>query len=235
MGIVAQAARVGAVAIAPGGYLHAGVPFIKLPFLRRGATTEGLLRPMAQAELGARGQQRILQQEHAQEAVGIAAEALDVEGFVVGNGVLILHASLVGQRLTDDVHEVVLQVVVQGGEGLSPFQEELGGTECRLRVVVVLHLRPAAGLEVVQRGPSAEDALVRALLVVARRAVVDALSQQLPCLLQGGVVSSIAGLHIVAQPLLLGELLGSPGQLAHQLEHHGVVLRPLHGEADALS
>ena len=50
MSIVAQAARVGTVAIAPGGNLHTGIPLVEFLFLGGRAAGDSRLRPMAQTE-----------------------------------------------------------------------------------------------------------------------------------------------------------------------------------------
>ena len=234
MGIVAQSACIGAVAVAPCGYLHACVPLIQ--FLLIGSITRihSILSPMAHTELAASAQQFVLHQQHVQESLCILIKLLAAECLVVGNGLLILHTSLVGQRLSGDVHQIVFKVVVAAillCHAVHQFGSLLGVS----RVIIVLHLRPARSLEVVQRWASAEDTLVRPLLVVACRTVVDALSQYHPRFLDSLILYAVARLHIVLYPSLLGKLLRAPGQFAHQLKHHWIVLASLHCKSYALA
>ena len=163
-----------------------------------------------------------MQQQHLQEALAVGGKRLAAERLVAGHGLLILHTGLVGHGLPYNVDEVVFVVVVAtilvGHTG-----KERGGAQYVVGVVIVRHLRPARCLEIVGRWPSAENALVRPLLVVAHRTVVDGGAQQLPSLLERGVVGAVAGAHVALEPLLLAKLRGAPGQLAHQFEHHRVV------------
>ena len=144
-----------------------------------------------------------------------------------------MHTGLVSQSLPADVHQVILEIIVPL-EPVSGFHHQLGSLTGIVGVIVVLHLRPAGSLEVMERGPSAEDALMRSLLVVSRRTVIDGVNQDVPGLQNILIGLAIAGLHIAANPFFLRELLRSPGQLTHQLKHHGVILRALHREADTL-
>ena len=136
---------------------------------------------------------------------------------------LVLLAGLVGQRLTGDIHEIVLEIVV-ATILLGDAVHQTGGFQSRSGIVVILHLRPAAGLEIVERGTTTEDALVRALLVIASRAVVDGLSEDEPSLLYLRIIHAVAGLHVVFHPIFFRELLRAPRQFAHQFEHHRIIL-----------
>ena len=229
MGIVAQATGVGTVTVAPCGDLHPGVPLIEVALGCRCSTLACLRKTSAQTELTPCAQQFILHGEHIEEPPAIALERPSREGLVVGNGAVILDACLVGQSLTDDIHEVVLEVVVA-----LVFVGNTHHQFCRpariIGVVVVFHLRPTRRLEIVKRWTGTEDALMGPLLVVAQRTVVNASRKHLPCLSNLWVGHAIACLHVLPHPLFLGEGLRPPGQFAHQLKHHGIVLRPLHGE-----
>ena len=152
---------------------------------------------------------------------------------IVGDGLPVLFASLVGESLSADIYQVVLIVVVAMVFVCYTGKENscLSGI---LRVVIVAHLRPAGNLEVIERRSTAEDALVSTLLVVAHRTVVDALRQECPCLLDGCIVHTIAGIAVFLEPVFLGCLLGTPRQFAHQFKHYRVVLRTFHRESPTL-
>ena len=189
---------------------------------------------MAKTELSARAQQLVLHQQHLQETGSILIKALAVETLVVCNGMLILLTSLVGQCLTCDVHQIILEIIVTTVFLCHTIHQP--GSLLRIgRIVIILHLRPTAGLEVVQRRTTAEDTLMRTLLVVASRTVIDAIHENHPSLFYRSILHAVARLHIVFYPRLLSELLRSPGQLAHQLKHHGIVLRTLHRKTDTLA
>ena len=136
---------------------------------------------------------------------------------------LILLTGLIGQCLTGDIHQIVFEVIVA-----AILLSHAVHQACCLagigRIIIILHLRPRRSLEIVQRRATTEDALVRALLVVACGTVIDAMSKNHPSLFKCGILNTVTSLHIILQPCLLGEFLRSPRQLAHQFEHHGVVL-----------
>ena len=222
MGIIAKSASIGTIAIAPGGNLHTSIPFVELLLLRRHTSIHSILSPMAQAEFRACTQEFILHQQHIQETSCILIELLTSKALVVSYRVLILLASLVCKSLTSDIHQVELKVIVATILLCHTIHQS-----CSLlricRIVIILHLRPRRCLEVIQRRTSAEDALVRALLIVASRTVIYTLGQNHPSLLNGGILHTITSLHVLLHPSLLGEFLWAPGQLTHQLEHHRIV------------
>ena len=152
---------------------------------------------------------------------------------IVGDGLPVLFASLVGESLSADIYQVVLIVVV-ATVFVCYTGKENGCLSGIFGIIIVAHLRPAGYLEVVERRATAEDALVSTLLVVAHRTVVDALRQECPCLLDGCIVHTIAGIAVFLEPVFLGSLLGTPRQFAHQLKHHRVVFRTFHREAPTL-
>ena len=230
VGIVAQSALVGTHSVAPCRYLHPCVPFVQVFLLWCRSQRPCHLRPVAEAEFPPCAQQLVLHEEHPQEAFCIPFEVLACKCVVVGNGLQVLPAALVGESLPGYVHQVV-QVVVVVSHPVRCRQHLLSSLAGVFRVVVVSHLRPALHLEIVQSRPAAEDALVRPLLVVAKRTVVYGGGEQHPCLFDILVVFAIPCHDIFPHPFLLCRHLAEPWQLAHKLEHHGVVLRSLHCEA----
>ena len=189
---------------------------------------------MPESEFRSRTQQLILHQQHFKESGRIPAKPFAVEAFVVGYRMLVLQPSLVGQCLTRDVHQIILKIIVAAISVCHTVHQP--GSLLRIgRIVIILHLRPTAGLEVVQRWTTAEDTLMRTLLVVANRTVIDAIHENHPSLFYRSILHAVACLHIVFYPSLLSELLRSPGQFAHQLKHHGIVLRTLHRKPDTLA
>ena len=169
-----------------------------------------------------------MQEEHIQESLGILVEVLAGEGVIVGDSLQILTATLVIEGLTPDVDEIVLEVVV-ATVFICHTCHENGGTSGVLRVIIVVHLRPTLHLEVGERRTAAEDRLVRALLVVAQRTVVDTLGEYRPGFLDGLVMYAVSSETIFFDPFLLGNFLGTPWQFAHQLKHDRIVLGTLHG------
>ena len=164
-----------------------------------------------------------------------------VEAIVVSDGAQVLQTGLVVKGLTHDVHKVVLKIVV-ATVMVGYADHEFRSTSCVSRIVIVVHLRPALDLEVVERWSSVEDALMGALLIVAGRTVVDAVAKKLPHLLQSSIIGTIACLDIRIEPLLSEsgnavsrrQRADHPRQFTHQLKHHGIVFRSLHREAIAL-
>ena len=234
MGIIPKSASICTIAIAPSGNLYTGIPFIEFLLLWRCTCVDGILCPMAYTELRTGTQELILHEQHIQEAGSILVKCLTGKALVVSNRPLILLASLISQSLTGDIHQVVFEVIITTIL-LCHAIHQTGSLLGVGRIVIVFHLRPRRCLEVIQRGTTTEDTLVRTLLVVACRTVIDALSQYHPSLLDGCILHAITGFDIVLQPCLLGKLLWAPRQFTHQLEHHRIVLRALHRKADTLT
>ena len=87
---------------------------------------------------------------------------------------------------------------------------------------------------------------MRALLIVAHGTIIDAFGKNIPNIIEHGCgfrlhvircrtafFEAVACLDITLEPLFFGDLLGAPGQFAHQFVHHGIGFRTFHGEADA--
>ena len=171
MGIISQSALISTVAITPSGYLYARVPFIELFLLGSCSRIHSVLSPVAQAEFRTSAQQFVLHHQHIEEHSRTAHKLSIREALIVCYGKLVLPTSLIGQRLTGYIYQIVLKIIVATIFLSHAVQQSGIG-----RIVIVLHLRPAGCLEVVQRGSPAEDTLMRALLVVACRTVIYALS-----------------------------------------------------------
>ena len=76
MSIISQTAIIGTDAVAPGGNLYAGIPFVEV-FLCCGLTQVAcFLYPVSQTEFRTGGEQLVLQQNHLQETVGILVKLL---------------------------------------------------------------------------------------------------------------------------------------------------------------
>ena len=73
---------------------------------------------------------------------------------------------------------------------------------------------------------------MRPLLVVTCGTVVYRVYKDIPCLKNSRVINAVTCTAIVFYPIFFRETLWAPWQLAHHLEHDGVVLYSLHCEAD---
>ena len=61
------------------------------------------------------------------------------------------------------------------------------------------------------------------LLRLFFRTIIDAFSQEFPCLLKCLIISTITGLNIFLQPILASEAFGTPREFVKQFVHHRIV------------
>ena len=229
MGIVTQTTVISANTIAPSGYLHAGIPLVQVFFFGSSPQIACLLYPTAYTEFTTCTQQFILQQQYIQEFPGVTGKTAFIKAFEVSNGPVINNTSFIGKRLSYNVYQVIFKVIIT-----TIFIGYFHHQPCCFfrngRIIIVLHLRPARCLEVIQRRTSAENRLMRALLVISKRTVINGIGKQSPCFFYLLVSYTITGKEIIFQPFFFREFLRSPGKFAHQFKHHGVILCTFHGQ-----
>ena len=104
MGIVTQTAVVSTNTIAPGSYLHTGIPFVQVFLFGSSAQLACLLYPATYTELTACTQQFILQQQYIQEFPGVTGKTAFIKALEVGNGTVINNAPFIRKGLADNIY-----------------------------------------------------------------------------------------------------------------------------------
>jgi len=147
--VVMQAAGVGGGAVAPCGYLDAGVPFEPGFHGFIIAQCPGLCYPVAYHKLSPRGQQAVLEHDQCQEVFPMGAQCCCVAAVICLLDSLVSKPAFFSYSLTYDIHQIVFEVVTSG-KIRSSLNHEVRSLDYILRIVVVRHLRPGRSLIGVQ-------------------------------------------------------------------------------------